>query len=102
MKNFFKNLYIIYIKPILKFCRLIDEQGDLSITNILIIIFAFKFAYAPMEVTSIQDMALALAAMGVYAGKHAITKITEAKKHTAVTQEVITKLKEFANIDMEE
>lgn len=97
-----KKFYLTYIKPVLKFLRLIDEQGELSITNILVIIFAFKFAYAPMEETSIQDTALALTAMGVYIGKKAIYKIADAKKDSVVTQEVVTKLKEFANIDTEE
>lgn len=97
-----KQFYLTYIKPVLKFLRLIDEQGELSITNILVIIFAFKFAYAPMEETSVQDMALALTAMGVYIGKKAIKEIAAAKKDSVVTQEVVAKLKEFANMDTEE
>lgn len=94
-----KTFYQKYIKPLLKFLRLIDENGELSITNILVIIFAFKFAYAPMAETSIQDMALALTAMGVYVAKKAVTAYTDAKKGSVVPSEVIDKLKEFTGMD---
>jgi len=80
------------IKKALSFLRILDETGQLSITNILVVTFAVKFAFVPMQSASIQDMALALAAMGVYVGKKAINGIVEAKKNT-LPEELIGKLK---------
>lgn len=63
----------------LAFLRIVDEKGQLSITNIMVMTFAIKFAMVPMESASIQDMAMALSAMGIYMGKKAVTAYTETK-----------------------
>jgi hypothetical protein len=92
-----KKFYLTYIKPFLSFLRLIDENGELSITNILVIIFAFKLAFAPMEETNIQQMALALAAIGVYASKRIVSKVASAKKDSGVAKDIVDKLKHFVD-----
>jgi len=69
---------------VLKFLGLIDGEGSLSRTNLLIYIFTFKFAFVPMADASIHEIALALAAMGVYMGK----KVVGAYENKNTTQEV--------------
>ena len=76
----------------LGFLRITDEKNQLSITNILVMIFAIKFAMVPMEAATVMDMAMALAAMGVYMGKKVVTGMLEAKKNV-VPQEVMDKIK---------
>ena len=94
MKTFFMKIWE-YITTALNFFGLIDEKGQLSRTTLLVYIFTMKFAVVPMESATIHDMALALAALGVYMGKKVISAYTEsakAKTDTA-TQDVIDKLR---------
>jgi len=77
---------------VLSFFRVIDENEVLSITNLLVMTFAIKFAMVPLESASILDMAMALAAMGVYMGKKAVSAIIESKKNV-VPAEIVEKLK---------
>jgi hypothetical protein len=84
----------VKILAVLGFFRLVDENNVVSITNLLIYIFAFKFAYAPMESTSLQDMALALAAMGVYVGKKVVNAYADGKKQT-LPSDLMDKMKGF-------
>jgi len=78
----------------LTFLRLLDENKVLSITNILVIIFAIKFALVPLESASITDIAMALSAMGVYMGKKVVNGMIEAKKN-AVPSDIVEKLKKL-------
>jgi len=80
---------------VLSFFRIIDENKVLSITNLLVMTFAIKFAMVPLESASILDMAMALSAMGVYMGKKVVTGIIEAKKN-AVPKEIVDKLKNMS------
>ena len=84
-----------WIKWLLNFLRVTDESGVLSITNMLVYIFAIKYAMAPVQASSIQDMALALGAMGIYMGKKVITGVTQAKA-PSVADDVINKIKDMA------
>lgn len=77
---------------LLNFLRLTDENGLFSITNIMVWIFVFKFAYAPMETIQTNDMILALSSMGVYMGKKVIGTVKE---------RVITEVKELPSELME-
>lgn len=95
-----KTFYIKYIKPVLKFLRIIDAQGDLSITNLLIILFAHKFANTPMETFNIESFVPVLGAMGMYFGKKVVDKPVT-KIDPAITDEIVGKLKTFANIESE-
>ena len=94
MKNFFLTIWK-HIKSVLNFFGLIDAQGQLSRTNLLVYIFTLKFAFVPMETSSIHEMALALTALGVYMGKKVLTAYVEGKKVTSdvATQDVIDKLR---------
>jgi len=94
MKNFFIKTWI-YIKSLLNFFGLIDAEGQLSRTNLLVYIFTLKFAVVPMETSSIHEMALALATLGVYMGKKVITAYVEGKKAASdsTTQDVMDKLR---------
>ena len=83
------------IKWLLNFLRITDEQGVLSITNMLVYIFAVKYAMAPVATASIGDMAMALSAMGVYLGKKVITGVTQAKAPD-ITSDVVNKIKDMA------
>ncbi len=91
MKAFFINIWNL-IKAFLKFFGLIDEQGQLSRTNILVYVFTVKFAFVPMETASIHDMALALGALGVYMGKKVVNAYVEGKKATSVSSDIINKI----------
>ena len=88
------------VLAVLGFFRLVDENKVVSITNLLIYIFAFKFAYAPMESTNLQDMALALAAMGVYVGKKVVNAYADGKK-SSLPSDLMDKMKNFVNDDEE-
>jgi hypothetical protein len=79
----------------LGFFRLTDENNQLSITNILVFIFCFKFAVVQMETVGIKEMALALCAMGVYVGKKTITGIVDVKKSNLLPEELVDKLKDM-------
>lgn len=96
-----KKFYLKYIKPFLSFIRLIDKNGELSITNLVIIIFTFKFAITPMETFSIESIVPVIGAMGMYYGKRYINhkENTQAENDTKVTDDIINKMKEFANMD---
>jgi len=59
---------------------MIDAEGSLSRTNLLIYIFTIKFAFVPMAEASINDLALALAAMGVYMGKKVVSAYENKRK----------------------
>lgn len=76
---------------VMAFFRIIDENKLLSITNLLVMTFAVKFAMVPLAEASIMDMAMALAAMGVYMGKKVVTGMIEAKKNV-VPAEIMEKL----------
>lgn len=102
MKKAIADFYIKYIKPVLKFFRVIDEQGDLSITNLLVMLFVYKFAQTPMETFSIEAIVPVIGAMGMYFGKKVVTNSTTKKQPTTeVSDEVLKKIKEFAKMDSE-
>lgn len=102
MKNAISNFYIKYIKPVLKFIRIIDEPGDLSITNIMVMIFVYKFAQTPMETFSIEAIMPVIGAMALYFGKKIVNKSAGKEVNTQeVSDEVIKKIKEFAKMDSE-
>ena len=67
------------IKQFLEFFGLIDDNGQLSRTNLLIYIFTIKFAVVPMQSASMNDLAMALGAMGIYMGKKVLSTYIEAK-----------------------
>lgn len=81
-------------KTVLDFFGLIDEKSQLSRTNLLVYIFTMKFAFVPMESASIHDMALALAALGVYMGKKVVNAYTEGARVKAdlANSDVLDKL----------
>lgn len=84
-----------WIKWFLNFLRITDETGILSITNMLVYIFAIKYAMAPVQASSIQDMALALGAMGIYMGKKVVSTIAQGKA-PSVADDVLNKIKDMA------
>lgn len=92
MKSFFIKIWAC-IKSVLGFFGLIDDKGELSRTNLLIYIFTLKFAFVPMETASVNDLALALAAMGVYMGKKVVSAYAEKSKLDVTPSDVIDKLK---------
>lgn len=57
---------------VLRFLRVTDEQDNLSITNLAVYIVAYKL-YASTA-TSLQDVALAFAAISNYAHKKHVSK----------------------------
>lgn len=78
MKAFFLKIWN-FIKSFLSFFGLIDEKQQLSRTNLLVYIFTLKFAFIPMQSASINDMALALGALGAYMGKKVISAYVDGK-----------------------
>lgn len=94
MKSFFIKSWR-YITKILNFFGLIDEKGQLSRTNLLVYIFTMKFAFVPMQTASINDLALALAALGVYMGKKVVNAFVDSAKAKVegTPSDVIDKIK---------
>jgi len=94
MKNLVMKIWG-YLKSVLNFFGLIDGNGQLSRTNLLVYIFTMKFAFVPMQTASIHDMAMAMAALGVYMGKKVLTAYIDGKssKSDAVTGDVMDKLR---------
>lgn len=84
-----------HIKSFLNFFGLIDEKKQLSRTTLLVYIFTIKFAFVPMETASIQDLALAMSALGVYMGKKVVNAYVEGAKAKAeiASSDVLAKLK---------
>lgn len=103
MKKFIVDFYQTYIKRFLTFVRILDEQGNLSITNLLVMIFVWKFAQTSMDTFSIESVGPMIAAMGMYFGKKVVNKPkTDPVITPEVTDEIVNKLKEFTNMDQEE
>lgn len=84
--GFIKSLWS-KIKGFLNFFGLIDDLGCLSRTNLLVYIFTFKFAFVPMESAGIQEIAMALGAMGIYMGKKVVSAYEKKKSAPVTTSE---------------
>lgn len=60
------------IKKVLSFIRLLDENGDLSITNICAILVIYRFA--GLEAVSTSDMVSLLAVISTYQFKRYVQR----------------------------
>lgn len=60
-----------YIKRLLRYLRINDEQDNLSLTNVLILVMAYKFAAAE---TNPVDMAALMTVTLNYFGKKWLSK----------------------------
>jgi hypothetical protein len=103
MKSFFIGIWV-KIKMFLNFFGLIDDKGQLSRTNLLVYIFTLKFAVVPMESASVHDMAMALAALGVYMGKKVVSAYVDGKsaQSDSTTSDVMDRLRMLGDPEAEE
>lgn len=103
MKKQIVDFYNTYVKRFLTFCRIIDEEGNLSITNLLVMLFVYKFAQTPMDSFSLESVGPMIGAMGLYFGKKVVNKSGSKPVITEeMSDEIMGKIKEFAKMDEEE
>lgn len=66
------SLVIKYIKRTLAFFRLLDENGDLSITNICVILLLYRIM--EMEALTVKEIVAFLSVVGTYQFKRYVQR----------------------------